>query len=482
MAGMTMGDYAKPAPSGGGIRLRILYDAIVNREMLEVVSGGKALIQTSDEVLEDMKKVIDGKMAFDSPNKTDRNNFVGKYSGKKVLKQIKKQGNKNVSTDIVLTKITKTTAFGSNKGSGGGASATALFEGAACWVLAYRYSLNTAIDVDYQITLEDFEKVKAKVFTTKSMEDIHQYLVDNPDWMKSSILTANKLTFYNDYVNDNFKFYRGTGIVDPISNHFRVVNKASGRPFSDINKWSPADIWMYDGSITDTSIFTNEMTFQGGYNKVLLDLLKEKRLIGVSLKKVEREATIKAYNFTRHSSRLEEQKKFRSIGSNSLYGSIDVYLVGEGYKTQFRDTAGDGSTWQGEIVGTTAGTSAKHGKIGGGVVNYLLESIYGEGNGIFKDYTSVSSIAIASKNGGLDRKLYTLANKRSSNVLKEGEVVDMNLIKNMPTQWKFSKYIGLMLCDILMGGNMKNRNEFTTKLYLYATSASDDSAPFIKVS
>jgi hypothetical protein len=479
MAKMTMGDYAKPATdSGGGIRLRVLYDAIVNRDMLEVMSGGSALIQTSDDVLEDMKKVIDGKMLFASPDKTNKNNFAAKYSGKKILKQITKQGKKNVSTDILLTDIKKTTAFGSNKGSGGGADNTALFEGAACWVLAYRYSLNKAIDEEYQITLADFEKVKAKVSTNKSMEEIHQFLVNNFDWMKSSIKTANKLLFYQDYVNDNFKFYRGTGIVDPVSNHFRKVNKANGRPFSDINKWSPADIWMYDGSITDMKILTNEMTFQGGYNKVLLDLLKEKRLIGVSLKKVSGEAFVKAYNFTRHSSRLEEQKKFKSIQSKSLYGSIDIYLTGEGYKTQFRDTAGDGSTWQGEIVGVTA----KHGKVGGGVVNYLLESIYGTGNGIFDDYSDVKSIAAASKTGGLDQKLFQLATKRSSNVLKQGEVVDINLIKSMKSQWKFSKYIGLKLCDVLMSGTTKERNEFTTKLYLYATSASDDSAPFIKVS
>jgi hypothetical protein len=480
MAQMTMGDYGKPATdSGGSIRLRVLYDAIINREMIEVVSGGTALIQTSPEVLADMKKVINGQMAFDSPDKTNKNNFVGKYNKQKILKEIKKQGKKNISTDIHLTKIKKTVAFGSNKGSGGGADNTALFEGAACWVLAYRYSLNKAIDEEYQITLADFEKVKAKVSTNKSMEEIHQYLVDNPDWMKSSIKTANKILFYQVYTNDNFKFYRGTDIVDTISNHFLKVNKASGRPFSDINKWSPADIWMYDGSI-DKSILTNEMTFQGGYNKVLLDLLKEKKLIGVSLKKVERDAHITAYNFSKHSSRLEEQKKFIDIESKSLYGSIDIYLKGEGYKTQFRDTAGDGSTWQGEIVGVTA----KHGKVGGGVVNYLLESIYGEGNGIFDDYSDVKSIAAASKTGGLDQKLFTLATKRSSHVINEkgGEVVDINLIKSMSTQWKFSKYIGLKLCDVLMSGTSKKRNEFTTKLYLYATSASDDSAPFIKVS
>lgn len=478
MAAMTMGDYGKPAPSGSGIRLRVLYDAIVNRELIEVVSGGKALIQTSTDVLEDMKKVIEGKMAFDSPNKTDRNNFAGKYSGKKVLKEIKRQGKKNVMNDIALTKIKKTEAFGSNKGSGGGADATALFEGAACWVLAFRYSLNKAIDVDYQITLEDFEKVKSKVSTDKSMEDIHQFLVDNPVWMKSSIKTANKITFYSDYVNDNFKFYRGTGIVNVVENHFKKVNAAAGRPFANINKWTPADIWMYEDGSFDNSIITNEMTFQGGINKVLLDLLKQKKLIGVSLKKVEGEAFIRAYNFVKHSSELANRKKFESIGSKSLYNSMDIYFKGEGYSIQFRATDAEGKTWQGEMIGRTA----KHGKIGGGVMNYNLEAVYGEGIGLFQEYDNVSQVSSAARTGALDKKIFDLATRNSEYVLGTGEVVDLNLIKGMRTQWKFSKYMGLMLCDVLMSGNKKQRDELATKIYLYATSASDDSAPFIKIS
>lgn len=473
-----MGDYGKLAPAGGGIRLRVLYDAIVNREMIDVVSGGKALIQTSSDVLEDMKNVIEGKMVFDSPNKADRNNFVGKYSSKKVLKQIKKQGRKNISSDITLTKIKKTEAFGSNKGSGGGADATALFEGAACWVFAFRYSLNKAIDVDYQITLEDFEKVKTKVSTDKSMTEIHQFLVDNPVWMKSSIKTANKITFYNDYVNDNFKFYRGTGIVRVIENHFKKVNVASGRPFANINKWTPADIWMYEDDSFDKSIITNELTFQGGVNKVLLDLLKQKKLIGVSLKKVEGEASIRAYNFNRHSSELSNHKKFESIGSKSLYNSMDVYFKGEGYRIQFRATDAEGKTWQGEMIGRTA----KHGKIGGGVMNYNLEAVYGEGLGLFQEYENVSQVSSASRIGGFDKKIFDLATRNAAYILGEGEVIDMKLIKGMRTQWKFSKYMGLMLCDVLMSGNKKQRDELATKIYLYATSASDDSAPFIKVS
>ena len=64
-----------------------------------------------------------------------------RYTRKKVLTEIKRQGRRNVSKEIGFTGIKKTTQFGSNKGSGGGADATALFEGAAYWMTAYRYSL-----------------------------------------------------------------------------------------------------------------------------------------------------------------------------------------------------------------------------------------------------------------------------------------------------------------------------------------------------
>ena len=78
MSSMSMGDYGKDAPTGGGIRLRILYDAIINRQPIEVESGGKALILTSESVLSDMKNVLDGKFAFDIAANTssDINKFL----------------------------------------------------------------------------------------------------------------------------------------------------------------------------------------------------------------------------------------------------------------------------------------------------------------------------------------------------------------------------------------------------------------------
>ena len=471
-----MGDYGKDAPTGGGIRLRVLYDAIVNRELIEVESGGKALIMTSDAVLADMKKVIDGKLAFDSPDKTNQNNFAAKYSGKKVLKEIKKQAKKNVSNDITLTKIKKTTQFGSNKGSGGGSDATALFEGAACWMTAYRYSLRKDIDPEYIVTLEDLESVSDSVETDEPLGKIHEFIMNDPDWMKSSIRTANKLYGATKYRNTNFKFHRGTSIVNTVENHFKRVNAADGRPFSNINKWTPADIYMCDHSF-DISMITNEMVFQGGINKVLKDLIKQKKLIGVSLKKVTTNtANLTEHNFTRAS--LTVKKPFVSVGSKTLMGSMDVYVKGQGVSVQFRATDAEGKTWQGEVMGS----AAKHGKVGGGVMNYIMESVYGDGNGVWKQYPSAAAVSVASKGSALDRKIFTLANKNKSSVMGDNETVTLKQISDMRPQWKFAKYIGLEVVDRMMSGSAAERDEITTRIYLYATSASDNSAPYIKIS
>ena len=476
MSSMSMGDYGKNAPTGGGIRLRILYDAIINRQPIEVESGGKALILTSESVLSDMKNVLDGKFAFDSPNKTSKNNFKSKYSGKKVLKEVKKVNKKNSVSEITLTKITKTTQFGSNKGSGGGSDATALFEGAACWMTAYRYTLRSDIDPEYIVTLEDLKAVSKSVETDESIEKIHQFLIDDPAWMKSSIKTANKLYGSTKYRNTKFKFHRGTSIVNIVEDHFKKVNKEEGRPFANINKWTPADIYMCSHDF-NVSMITDEMIFQGGINKVMKQLIKEKKLIGVSLKKVEgMKANLTEHNFTKAS--LTIKKPFESVGSNSLMGSMDVYLKGKGVSVQYRATDVEGKTWQGEVIGV----AAKHGKVGGGVMNYIMEGVYGVGNGVWKEYPSASSVSIAAKNNSLDRKILSLANRNKTNVMSDGEKTSLKEIAAMRPQWKFSKYLGLLVVDQLMSGSQKERDEITTRIYLYATSASDNSAPYIKIS
>ena len=159
-------------------------------------------------------------------------------------------------------------------------------------------------------------------------------------------------------------------------------------------------------------------------------------------------------------------------------GSMDVYVKGQGVSVQFRATDAEGKTWQGEVMGS----AAKHGKVGGGVMNYIMESVYGTGNGVWKQYPNAAAVSVASKGSALDRKIFTLANKNKSSVMGDNETVTLKQISDMRPQWKFAKYIGLEVVDRMMSGSAAERDEITTRIYLYATSASDNSAPYIKIS
>ena len=341
---------------------------------------------------------------------------------------------------------------------------------------AFIYSLRKDIDPEYIVTLEDLEAVSGSVDTDEPLGKIHEFLINDPSWMKSSIKTANKLYGATKYRNTKFKFHRGTSIVNIVENHFKKVNAADGRPFSNINKWTPADIYMCDHSF-DTTMITNEMIFQGGINKVLKQLIKEKKLIGVSLKKVtSSQGNLTEHNFTRAS--LTVKKPFESVGSKTLMGSMDVYVKGQGVSVQFRATDAEGKTWQGEVMGT----AAKHGKVGGGVMNYIMESVYGKGEGVWKNYPSAAAVSVASNGSALDRKIFTLAGRNKTAVVGPNETVNLSEISTMRPQWKFAKYIGLEVVDRMMSGSAAERDEITTKIYLYATSASDNSAPYIKIS
>jgi hypothetical protein len=64
----------------------------------------------------------------------------------------------------------------------------------------------------------------------------------------------------------------------------------------------------------------------------------------------------------------------------------------------------------------------------------------------------------------------------------DNETVTLKQISDMRPQWKFAKYIGLEVVDRMMSGSATERDEITTRIYLYATSASDNSAPYIKIS
>jgi len=165
--------------------------------------------------------------------------------------------------------------------------------------------------------------------------------------------------------------------------------------------------------------------------------------------------------------------------AKSLFGSMDVYFTASpgSIEVQFRATDTAGKTWQGEVMGE----SAKHGKIGGGVLDNILKSALGENNGLFVKTGFNKTSAVASAADRLDSKIFKLATD-NKDIFDIKEDITLDAISRMPKKWKFAKYLGLVFADIMRTASDADAHDVATKLYLYATSESDNSAPYIKVS
>ena len=164
-------------------------------------------------------------------------------------------------------------------GSGAGAAATKLGESAQAVYAAMANVLKKNIKIS-DITKENFDKANKLSFTDEDFAKIKNELPD--DWIQSSIKGANALR--KEFSGSSFEYHRGTKKVDIVENVFKTINKKE-KAFGDLNKWSPADIYVMDRRF-DPKVLEKENTLKG-LNAMMLKLIEEKKLIGVSLKKIE---------------------------------------------------------------------------------------------------------------------------------------------------------------------------------------------------
>ena len=331
--------------------------------------------------------------------------------------------------------------------------------------------------------------VSAKVSTDKSWSEVKSFLENNQDWVESSNKTANAL--YSRFQGGDYTWYRGKGtIINALSNAFTRLQNThivpetglQAKPFANLNKWTPADLWACDTSCVSSADMKGFTTF-AAFNEFLQQNARSGKLIGISLKQVERkDANLQEVNM----GEVKKVAKLSGIYAKS-FTSLDVwmYTSGVNLSVQFRDTSGNaGLTWQGEVIGS----AAKHGKIGGGVINLLCQQVYGS-----PLYGNLDNIKSQARSGALNVPILRLAETHKSNIdgsmNTEGrtniteinaEIIQEQYDRSDPKgQWSFSKYMGLLLIDKLMSGSA---DEFAQLVYLYATSQSRESAPFFKVS
>lgn len=392
-----------------------------------VIKGATFVVMTTDDrttTLETIHKAIKG-------------SIFSKVSSKSSKGEVKVSG---------LSVIVKAPVGGSS-GSGAGSYITALAESAQCYYCAAAWYGGDYTDA----TL----RKNAKYCDTPGVT-VEQVIKDLPDqWVESCTKTADAL--YSKFSGGKFSFHRGSGFVDGVGATFNRINKVY-KEFNNINKWSPADIYMVSSKGVNESL--DYETFDT-FNNFLLKKIKSKDIVGVSLKQTK-VAYVKEMNFTKN--RNPNKYTEWTLGKRSYFESKDVYIKFDGGEIQFRGFP----TWQGQI----AGKKAAHGKISGGPIKSVVQKICG------KQMSTQQEVLgkIKRKESKFYTEWFTYINALQRGYKKDAFIEQC---ASMDPFWQSSKFLGTQLIYILE--QTGKHQQVLSAMLQYASSQSDLSAPYIKV-
>lgn len=378
---------------------------------------------------------------------------------------------------------------GGGGGSGAGSDLTAFTESGQCYVSSIAYNVLKRQIKWEDLTLENLQK--AAKFCDTGSTTLDQVIDLSPaDWVQSYIKTAN-ITFQNNKMAGSpVYFHRDSKFMNAIYAAKTAVHNAdkkSGDPqapgtFSN-DKWNPGDIWQ----TTLREVPKLSTDSWGALNNDIYKLAMEKKLLGVSLKKIGSTAHIEEYNKPKNGNSKYKYESFRVTptsdrsGAVPFFGSKDLYMNISGKEIQFRATGG-ASSWQGEIKGATAAG----GKIGGGNVAFYLKKHTGKD--LFVN--SEKEIIAFTKSPGFFKEFYALYTKHFSAAGIPGKPVSFDEFqayanaqeKTPPGGYLFSKYMNMKFIDIFLSASGPKRDEIAGDFFRYAASNTDQSSYFIKVS
>lgn len=369
------------------------------------------------------------------------------------------------SSNSILRIIFKT----KGGGSGAGAAVTELAESAQCVYAAVAFGLGRKIQQS-DITPSNVEAFKNKFSVDGNLNKIMNEMTD--EWMKSSVLGANELWEKFKSLKNGIVFHRGDKTVKHIENQFKRIKKIEQIRI-DINKWSPADIYITTPNY-DPKCLEEERSIKG-LNQCMNERINPEAptMFGVSLKKMSGTSDLKILNFDKKDT---SEKEFLKI--EATQSSKDFYIVfKDGTKIQFRGFSGDNlSGWQGEVKGS----KANQGKIGGGPVNLLLK-IHGLDQ---VDIQVANKIKNKNQKGEVIKKLKKNLKDILGNEYSDAELANMQLSMSEKefNSWLYSKSQGAELAKIVKSiSDTTKQNQLCEDLYLYANSRSSISAPYYKL-
>jgi hypothetical protein len=339
-------------------------------------------------------------------------------------------------------------------GSGAGSDLTAIVESAQCVYLAVKYNKKGVY------TTSNMSSASRHYDVTETLEKIQSKLPEK--WIASSKKGSDKIAEKFPNITKSYVCHRGSSWVSALEAHWKTLNVAAGKPFGDINKWSPADIWLISsqGSRVDITQATSLVEL----NQLLVEQYQSKDIVGVSLKQIQT-ATARFGELNMDSARKEYKYESSTLGLRGFWMSQDGYIYFAGQKIQFRKF---GSTWQGELKGQFANM----GKVSGGPVANIVKDVF--------DVDLVPQRLLKNRTQEDEDQFYEWYKK----VPYTEDISKSDFLSNLRQKdqnWYLSKIMTVQLFAIVENGTVAQKNAFTSGLVNYAGSESRLSGPYCKV-
>ncbi len=395
-------------------------------------------------------------------------------------------------------------------GSGGGARETQRTECAQCLFAAYAMNVKKG-NLDEIPSAAELQKASAWY---KGDDKIAEILPDklDSDWVLSCVRGANAIV--DEYgTSTRYYFYRGLEFdgkataSNTIAKAYSRSNK-NDKKFSSEDKWNPADIWMAtpEGAkigqvLNDKEGKSFKIATWGTLNGKILEYFDSNDLIGISLKKVEQDTA--SFVVQNKGNKKDIASNVSWVKYDLIFESnkkkeedrypMDVYLYyGTGVAGRFQSRnfgGGTSASWQIE----RKGTSAAQGRVGGGSVERVLKNMgvqfppkschhktydntkiwndCADGAGNVPAIDEIIRLAMKYKAQGIDQK-----------TKKDPEWGSYQAKMDERSQsYRYSKLLSLYLLDTIESQSAAVKTDIMKNLYLYASSASEESSVFRKL-
>ena len=376
--------------------------------------------------------------------------------------------------EISASKLAKADYFGGGGGAGGGTDQTAIAEPQTC-VYIHAMLENGVNSADFYSKNPDIlKKAFTKVSVGKAKWEKIEALIHDESWHMSAWLSA-KALIDGGYVKKGMTFHRDSKQMNDIYRLAKIAFKNSDlKPMSN-DKWNPGDIWAFAKGFKPSDLDVSSI---GAFNKDLLGLYINRKIVGISLKKVTKTVQVKEENikmppetesykilayrlkgkqrgtvWTNKSGQIEFDKGTIDIKANKYMGSHKMELKGKGAR-------GGGAGWQ-----TIQNAGKKH----------LKKKL--------PDTPHLKKMAVKISRG--DKKaigmFHGMLNAIESLPLSEVEENLANKKGPGDPGWIMSKLAAAYIIYYMHKHKGTKANDFITAIVNYAGSKSEESGPYIIV-